>query len=126
MPSPSAPADRNLLFGLLALQSGLATRDQLIEAMHAWMLERDTPLGDLLCRRGVLDGDDQADIEKLVGKHLKRHGGDPQASIAALPLGPDYLLSIVGVFDTDGQTLTLRPGATSRHARPRPGSGTKS
>ena len=29
-------ADRNLLFGILALQMDFITRDQLVEAMHAF------------------------------------------------------------------------------------------
>ena len=47
-------ADRNLLFGLLALQMDFLVRDQLLEAMLVWMLEKGTPLGEILCRRGVV------------------------------------------------------------------------
>src|SRR5215213_2498819 len=111
MPYPSQPADRDLLFGLLALQMGLATSDQLIGAMKAWLSERQTALGYILSHRGVLDDDDRADIDKLVGKHLKRHGGDPRASIAALTIGPEDLGPIAELCDADGRTLTLRPGA---------------
>jgi hypothetical protein len=31
-------ADRNLLFGILALQMDFASRDQLVAAMHAWVM----------------------------------------------------------------------------------------
>jgi hypothetical protein len=41
-------ADRNLLFGMLALHNGLVTREQLINAMTAWLSRKETPLGDLL------------------------------------------------------------------------------
>ena len=51
MSAPSPSADRNLLFGLLALQMDFLSRDQLLEAMLGWMLEKQTPLGDILCRR---------------------------------------------------------------------------
>ena len=33
-------ADRNLLFGILALQMDFISRDQLIEALHAWVLAK--------------------------------------------------------------------------------------
>jgi hypothetical protein len=32
--------DRNLLFGILALQNDFVTRDQLVEAMNAWIFAR--------------------------------------------------------------------------------------
>src|SRR5689334_13138311 len=84
MSTPTPTADRNLIFGLLALQMDFVTREQLIDAMTAWMLEKQTPLGEILCRRGVLAEDDRDDLARLVDKHIKRHGGDPQASLAAL------------------------------------------
>ena len=41
-------ADRNLLFGVLALQMDFLTRDQLIEGMQAWVLEKAKPLEEVL------------------------------------------------------------------------------
>src|SRR5262245_61708448 len=46
-PSPSA-ADRNLLFGVLALQMDFIDRDALVAAMNAWVLRKDQPLRRLL------------------------------------------------------------------------------
>ena len=43
-------ADLNLLFGILALQMDFVTRDALIAAMHAWVLDKDKPLGRILRR----------------------------------------------------------------------------
>ena len=42
MSTPSPAADRNLVFGLLALQMDFVTREQLLDAMHAWMLDKPT------------------------------------------------------------------------------------
>ena len=36
--------DRNLLFGILALQMDFVRRDALITAMHAWVLDKAKPL----------------------------------------------------------------------------------
>ena len=47
-------ADRNLLFGILALQLDFVSRDALIAAMHAWVLDKARPLGDILRDQGHL------------------------------------------------------------------------
>ena len=41
-------SDRNLLFGILALQLDFVSRDALIRAMNAWVLEKSRPLGRIL------------------------------------------------------------------------------
>ncbi len=38
-------SDRNLLFGILALQVNFLTRDALVKGMNAWVLEKHRPLG---------------------------------------------------------------------------------
>jgi tetratricopeptide (TPR) repeat protein len=112
MSVPSPSADRNLLFGLLALQMDFLSREQLLEAMLAWMLEKQTPLGEILTRRGVLTEDDRADIERLVEKHVRRHGGEPRASLAAVRVEPDLHASLSALEDDDIQS-SLAP-ATER------------
>src|SRR4051812_46858410 len=82
MPRPDA--DRNLLFGILALQMDFITRDGLIGAMAAWVMEKHRPLGEILVERGDLDPSDRAAIDPMIARHLARHGGDPAASLAAL------------------------------------------
>src|SRR3954467_4619494 len=77
-------ADRNLLFGILALQMDFVSRDALLEAMHAWVLRKDTPLGRLLAERGSLTAEEHDLLEALVRKHLDRHGNDAERSLAAL------------------------------------------
>ena len=47
-------APRDLLFGLLALQNGMVTRDQLIAAFGAWNAAPGKRLADLLAERGGL------------------------------------------------------------------------
>src|SRR5437660_2991671 len=87
MPSPAA--DRNLLFGILALQMDFVRRDDLLAAMHAWVLDKAKPLGQLLREMGKLPADEHALLEAMVEKHLAKHGNDPQQSLAALsPVGP--------------------------------------
>jgi serine/threonine protein kinase len=84
VPTPAA-ADRNLLFGILAVQMDFVSRDALIAAMHAWVLDKATPLGQILLEQGALDRDGHALLDALVQKHLALHGGDPERSLAAVP-----------------------------------------
>ena len=77
-------ADRNLLFGIIALQMDFISRDQLIAAMNAWVLDKHKPLGQVLSEQGALSPEDNEAIETLVRRHLLRHENDPERSLAAL------------------------------------------
>src|SRR5262249_30296099 len=83
-PMPSADADRNLLFGILALQMDFIGRDALIAAMHAWVLDKAKPLGQIFREQQALDDQEHALLDALVRKHLQRHGDDPAKSLAAV------------------------------------------
>src|SRR5262245_15730454 len=83
--TPSRPsADRNLLFGILALQMDFITHDALIAAMHAWVLDKTKPLGQILVEQRALRTDQQGALNVLVNLHLEQHGGDVEKSLAAL------------------------------------------
>src|SRR5437870_4062800 len=85
MPAASQPShDRNLLFGMLALQLDFITRDQLINAMHAWVLAKHKPLAQILSERGSLAADKRDLLWSLVKAHLAQHRNDPQQSLASL------------------------------------------
>jgi serine/threonine protein kinase/tetratricopeptide (TPR) repeat protein len=81
--------DRNLLFGILALQMDFISRDALVAAMNAWALDKQKPLGEILLVQGALRPDAHALLEALVQKHLELHGNDAERSLAALSsIGP--------------------------------------
>ena len=63
---PSPAADRNLLFGILALQMDFISRDALIAAMNAWVLDKAKPLGDVLRDSTSLAADEHALLDALV------------------------------------------------------------
>ena len=75
-------ADRNLLFGVLALQADFLDADQFIKACTLWTTRKHIPLADLLIEFGWITLSDKADIERLVERKLKKHGGDPRAGLA--------------------------------------------
>ena len=62
----TAQQDRNLLFGIVALQFDFVTRDALIAAMNAWVLDKKKPLADLLVEREARTPSRRAMLEPLV------------------------------------------------------------
>jgi len=84
MSGPAAAADRNLLFGILAVQMNFISRDALVNAMNAWVLDKQKPLGQILLDQKTLAADTHQLLNALVQKHLEMHGGDPEKSLAAV------------------------------------------
>ena len=115
-------ADRDLLFGLLALQNGLIDQGQLVAAFQAWTRDKARPLADHLVARGDLDADDRAAVEALVAQHLKKHGGDAEKSLAAIPAGRSTRESLARLGDPelDGTARPPRLGLDPGRRRRRP------
>ncbi len=70
-------SDRNLLFGILALQRGFIRPEQLIAALHAWALTPNRPLADFLVEQRALDLAQRAVIDSLVAARI---GKEPSPS----------------------------------------------
>jgi eukaryotic-like serine/threonine-protein kinase len=83
MSSPSSDTDRNLLFGVLALQLDLIDARQFADACSAWSLRKQTSLADVLAEHGWLAPADRDQVEKLLERKLKKHGGNVRASLGA-------------------------------------------
>jgi serine/threonine protein kinase len=81
-------ADRNLLFGVLALQADLIDANRFAEACTAWSARKDTPLADLLVERGWLTPADRDGVEQFLQRKLKKHAGDVHASLAEVMSDP--------------------------------------
>jgi signal transduction histidine kinase/tRNA A-37 threonylcarbamoyl transferase component Bud32 len=86
-------ADRNLLFGVLALQVDLINHGQFVEACAAWTARKEGTLADLLVERGWLTATDRSDVERLLQRKLKKHGGD-SSSVLAEVADPEVKRSI--------------------------------
>jgi serine/threonine-protein kinase len=118
----SSTADRNLLFGILALQMDFVSRDALISAMNAWVLQKDRSLADLLVDVGALALADRDLLEPLVRRHIEQHGNDASQSLASLS-SVEWIrpaLTALGKIDADvEQSLNkLAPGRSRTEADP--------
>ncbi len=97
----TAIADRHLLFGLLALQNGLIDQVQLVAAFQAWTRDKTRPLYEHLVARGDLDNEQRMGVEAMVALHIKKHGGNVERSLAAVPAGKSTQESLAHLGDPD-------------------------
>jgi tRNA A-37 threonylcarbamoyl transferase component Bud32 len=97
---PTETTDRNLLFGVLALQADFLDAAQFAEACSAWAGRKGTPLADLLVERGLLTAEQRNLVDLLLRQKLKKHGGDAHASLAAVAT-PDVRSVLESVADGD-------------------------
>jgi serine/threonine-protein kinase len=107
-----AHADRNLLFGILALQVGFIQREQLLAAMNAWVLDKHKPLGKILIEQQALAAADHEALEILVERHLQHYEQQPRRSLAALWLTPELRRDLVRIADAELQDSLAGPAAT--------------
>jgi tetratricopeptide (TPR) repeat protein len=73
--------DRNLLFGVLALQADIIDNDQFVKACTLWTAQKAMPLADILINQGWMTPPDRTDVERLLERKLKKHDGDAKASL---------------------------------------------
>ena len=102
-------ADRNLLFGILALQLDLIGRDGLVDALRDWTTQKDKPLGQILVERGDLSAARRELLEPLVDEHVRRHDDDPAASLASVSSLDQGTVDWHRVHDVDvAESLAVR------------------
>jgi serine/threonine-protein kinase len=105
--------DRNLLFGILALQMDFIERDELVAAMNAWILDKARPLGQIMVEQGSLRPDKRDLLEALVKAHLEEHGGDARKSLGAVATTGSVCQELRQIDDPDVQA-TLNPVSPSQ------------
>src|SRR5438034_372482 len=102
--------DRNLLFGVLALQADLIDTRQFIEACTLWTSRKDVSLADLLVERGWIVGPDRMHVDYLLERKLQKYGGNPRASLASID--GEIKRSLAALEDADiHQSLASLPQA---------------
>ena len=109
--------ERNLLFGVVALQNGTVDADRLAETCAAWVKEPSQPLANLFVNRGLMTDEQKTELEKMVAHELEAHGGDPQVTLAATMDGRslEALRDAAGSNNALDAQLKLSPEAQSGH-----------
>ena len=106
--------DHNLLFGLLALQTGLISQGTLFTAFNAWTRDKARSMVDILVDQGDLDASRRTLLECLVAEHLKMHGDDPERSLAAIEAGRSTRERLAQISDSELAASVALIGANHR------------
>jgi eukaryotic-like serine/threonine-protein kinase len=79
--SPAMNNDRNLLFGVLAVQLRKVTPVQLMDIAGSWAMDPSRSLQDRLIEAGVISKEDCEFVNDVVDRAIQSHGGDPSATL---------------------------------------------
>ena len=93
--------DLNLLFGVLALQSGFLSQDELVASMRQWFADPQRSLGEILVGRGALGEGELTLLEMAVQNQVEKHG-TAAGSMAAL----GYESVALNTLDSAGESET--------------------
>ncbi len=99
--------DRNLLFGVLALQADLIDTNQFVDACSLWAARKGVPLANLLVEHGWILQADKDHLEYLLERKLSKHGGDAKASLAAVADDVKRSLAALGDAEIDRSLADL-------------------
>jgi hypothetical protein len=94
-------ADRHLLLGLLALQTGLIQQAQLVAAFHAWTCDKSRSLADQLVALGAPRRGPPVRPRSPRRRARYAHGADVERSLAAIPVSRSTRESLAGLGDRD-------------------------
>src|SRR5262249_53500554 len=108
-------AERDLIFGLLALQVGLINQGHLVAAFQAWTLDKVRALADHLISLGHLNDAQRAVVEAMADLHVAKHG-DVERSLAAIPAGRSIRVRLAQLSDPDIGASIAHLGAASTQA----------
>jgi serine/threonine protein kinase len=115
--------DRDLLFGLLALQTGFINRDALLEAGRAWARDKAKSLAEVLVERRALSSERHALVEALVQELLKQHGGDLGKSLAVVSARAAAAPQLKDIADSGRTRSRAEPAAAAAPPPPAAGDG---
>jgi len=73
--------DRNLLFGVLAVQLRFLTPQKLVDAAAIWAANQSRPLSEILLELGYLTADKIKAIEDILSLQIREHAGDIHATL---------------------------------------------
>ena len=102
--------DRNLLFGLVALQDGLIDQDQLLAAFRSWTRDKGRTIADHLAELRYLDDEQCALIDRFVTLHLDKSVGRADRGLVSILASLFIRESLAGLGDPDLDATLARLG----------------
>lgn len=111
--------DRNLLFGILALQLGHIDSTQFTEACAAWALAKQKSLSEILVERGWIKTSDSHEVEQLVARKIEKNAGDVHKSLVMEATGemPASSSASGQLDETIDSSAKSRDSNASHHAQ---------
>jgi PAS domain S-box-containing protein len=113
--------NRSLLFGALALQTGLIDARQFSEACKSWGLRPQQSLEDILTARGWILPTDKPHLEYLLERTLDKHASDAKAALSDLPCVIRQSLAALEVLNSDSTVAASAVVPGSEAASPTAG-----
>jgi len=110
----------DLLYAVLALQMNFISKDQLVECGALWASDRSRSLPSIMDEKGYLVPEAKAALEGMVKAQIKVQG-DPEKSLAAMPVDEDMRRSLLALPLDDkvrGTLMEHRPGRGEPRVRP--------
>lgn len=104
--------DKNLLFGVLAVQLRGLSPQSLVEAGALWAVSPSRSLSEILLERGALKEADCAILARLVDDAIEAAGGDVEAAISGLGLesGVSAILAAGGPDSAEAAAFATQLG----------------
>ncbi len=87
----SGPAERELLLGILALQNGFVSQEQLLNGFRQWTIDKSRGLADVLVSLGALNPAIEPALQALVTAHIQTHDNSAELSLASVQVLDDDL-----------------------------------
>lgn len=100
--------DRHLLLGLLALQCGFISKDQIVAAFSDWTSNKTRSLEQILTDNQAITSQQQSLLTALVEEHIKQHDNDPVKSLDALSTIPGIKQDLERLEDSEINATLVR------------------
>ena len=112
--------EKDLLFGVLAVQLGFATPRQVMACGAAWAADHSKGLPERLQEEGAIPAEKVLLLNNLVRQALESHGGDPRKTLASFGGGDAVLKSFGGSIQvsTQDEIVPARTGSGSLNVEP--------
>ena len=116
--------DRNLLFGILALQFNFITQENLVSATHEWVGNKSKSLDEILLERKMLGSAECDLLRSLLEKQAQLHDGDLCNTLEAISSISSVREELEAIGDGDVNATLSFIASAPRQPGPRPGDST--